>query len=242
MSAASVKDDARLSSSCRDSRFASRAAGHNRGMARDGATESMLPEHEVQFPTTIHRAHRRPLGLGPTSLLAALAVVAFVLAIVLFALGYWAAAIVCLALSAAEVGLLLVAIRHEPDASSARVAVSAAGRADGIARVAIVMVRAWSRAGAQLARLWHRRQRLRLQLRRRLAPLGEAVYRDEDTRAEQLKIEALQLDEALKRTDRQASEAIAAARREIDQERVPVQSTQRLAGSDRDHRRQPELR
>jgi hypothetical protein len=207
---------------------------------RDGETEEMLPEREVKFATTRHWAHRRPLGLGPAPLLAALAAAALVLAIVTFALGAWVAGLLFLAAAGAIVCLFLVAVRREPDAQSARLATTAAVRADGTIRLTGVRIRAWSRAGVELTRIWRERRRLRAQFKGRLEPLGEAVYREDLTRAEQLKAQAEQLDHALRDVDSRASATLAALHEEIEHERVPAQRTERLpvvgdaASSDRD--------
>jgi len=196
--------------------------------ARDGDTEQMLPEPEVHFPTTIHRIHRRPLGLGPTTLLAALAAITLIAAITMFANGSWAAGLVLLAASATEVCLFFVAVRREPRATGARVARAAARDADGLVRLSAVTVRASTRTGVELARLWHRRLVLRGQFRRRLTPLGEAVYRDDQLRAAQLKDEAGSLERRLGEADRQAAAAAAALRQQIERERVTTQRTRRL--------------
>lgn len=204
------------------------AARDGDSAARDGETVQMLPEREVRFPTTVHWAHRRPLGLGPATLLTGLAGITFAFAIVMFAVGSWAAALVLLAASATEVCLFLVAVRRDPDAHSARVARLAARQTDGLMRLSAVTIRASTHTGVELARLWHRRRRLRTQFRRRLTPLGEAVYHDDQHRAKQLKAQAKQLDRELGETDRRAAEAFASLREEIDRERLPNQGTQRL--------------
>lgn len=202
--------------------------------ANDGDTQHMLPESEVRFPTTVHWAHRRPLGLGPATLLAGLAGITFVCAIVMLIAGSWAAGIVLLATSVTEVGLFRVAAAREPDSGGARVARGAARRTDGMVRLSSVMVRASTHTGVELARLWHRRQLRRLQLRRRLTPLGEAVYRDDQGRADQLKAQAHELERELEEADQRAAAAKAALRAKIRRERVPVHGTQRLAVAERD--------
>jgi type IV secretory pathway TrbD component len=212
-------------------------------IARDGETEEMLPEREVQFPPTTHWAHRRPLGLGPASLLAAVAVGALVLAIVTFALGSWIAGLIFMVIAATAACLFVVAVRREPDSQSARLATTAADRADGLIRLTAVRIRAWSRGVIELARIWRERRRLRAQFKRRLAPLGEAIYRDDPARAEQLKAQAEQFDHAIQEADRRASTTLAALHKRIEQERVPAQRTERLpvlsegGGSDRNGRR-----
>jgi len=209
-------------------------AGSDELPANDGETAHMLPEREVRFPTTVHWAQRRPLGLGPATLLVGLAGITFVCAVVMLIAGSWPAGIVLLAASATEVCLFRVAAKREPESRGARVARVAARRTDGMVRLSSVMIRSSTHTGVELARLWHRRQLLRVQLRRRLTPLGEAVYRDDLTRVEQLKSQARELEHELGEADERAAEAKAALRAEIARERVPAHGTQRLAVGERD--------
>jgi type IV secretory pathway TrbD component len=193
----------------------------------------MLPEREVQFAPTIHRAHRRPLGVGPAPLMAGLSAGALLLAIVLFALGAWIAGLVFVVLAATGAGLFLVAVRREPDSHSARLANTAGDRANGFLRLITVTFQAAMRAGVELAHAWQRRQRLRLQLRRRLTPLGEAVYRDDLAKAARLKAQAHELDEEMREANRRAAQAMAALREQIEQERATTQGTQAFPAVER---------
>jgi hypothetical protein len=147
---------------------------------------------------------------------------------VLFALGGLVAGIVFLALSCASVGLFVVAVGREPESQSARLASTAASRAHELISLMAVVLHAASSTGLELAKLWQRRQRLRVQLRRRLAPLGEAVHRDDLDRAAKLKAQARRLDEALGDADRCRSDALASLRQQIERARANTQSTQRL--------------
>jgi hypothetical protein len=196
--------------------------------SRDGITEDMLPEREVRFAPTVHHVHRRPFGLSPAPLLAGLAAGSIVIALLLIVLGSWVAGVVFLAISGVAVSFLAIAARREPDEHASRIAINAAGRADGWARLTAVAVRASARAGLELGRLWVRRRRLRFELRRQLAPLGEAVHRDDQDRAEQLKARADELNRAIQETDRRSSEAIAALRNLLGRERAVSHSTERL--------------
>jgi hypothetical protein len=105
---------------------------------------------------------------------------------------------------------------------------TAADRADGLGRLAAIMISAGSRTALELARVWRLRRRLRVQFKRLLTPLGEAVYHDDPARAARLKEQARQLEQALRDADRRASEAKAALRVHIEREHATSQSTQRL--------------
>lgn len=188
----------------------------------------MLPEREVQFAPTLHHAHRRPLGLGPAPLLGGAALLALVLAVVTFALGWWVAGVVLLAVAGAAVGLFVVAIRREPESKTAWLALSAAGRAGTRTRVTGVALRAWSGAAVRLLRIWIRRHRLRAQFRQRLAPLGEAVQLGDLDRATQLKAQADQMARALGEAERERSAVVQAARGQIARERSDSEETESL--------------
>lgn len=199
-----------------------------RDPARHGDTVDMLPERDVQFPPTVHHVHRHPLGLSPGPLLAALAAGIFVMALILLALGSWVAGIVFLALFVLAVGLFVVATRREPEAQTSRLAVTAADRADGFARLTSVALRAWVAAGLERAKLWGRRRRLRFERSRRMAPLGEAVHENDRERAMQLKAQVEELDQAIREAERLAADVMATRRSQIERERATSQSTQQL--------------
>lgn len=180
----------------------------------------MLPHRGEKSRPRVHRVHRRPFGLGPVPLLGGLAAGLALVAIILFAVGSWVLALFVLAVSLALVGLLLVALEREPDARSAQVAIRAAERARWWARFAALTIRVWSRAGLQVARIRGQRLRLRAELRQRLKPLGEAVYREDQNRAEVLKAQASDLSQALSAADAEAATVLGAARERVERERV----------------------
>jgi hypothetical protein len=195
---------------------------------RDGETEDMLPARGTHAPPSIHHVSRRPLGIGPVSLLGGGLLALVLLAIMLLALGTWIVGIVLLACSVALFALLLVAVEREPDDPAARAAVTAADRARSQTRLIRVAARAWSHAGVALLRVTQRRYRLRWQIRRQLEPLGEAAYRGDDARVERLRAEALKLEAALHETQREGSEVLDAARVEVERERSTSGVTQTM--------------
>jgi hypothetical protein len=161
-------------------------------------------------------------------------IVIVIVALILLVVGSWVAGVVLLAASLVLLALLLVAVEHEPDDPAARLASVAAERAGSRTRVIGIAARAWSRAGLVLLRVNQRRYRLRWQMRRQLEPLGEAAYRGEEARLELLKARAQQVEEALHEADREARDAIAAARGEVERERIPAQATRTLSVVDSD--------
>jgi len=190
------------------------------------ASHGMPPT--VELPPHVHRAERRPFGLPPVPLLGALAPVLLIAGVVLLALGDWAAGIVFLFLAAGVAALFASGLRQEPESDTARFVrrVTARGRASlGFVGAACLT---WTSAVAQLIGLRLRRLRLRRELRSRLAPLGEAVHREEVAQAEALKAKAAGLQRALEAAQRRESDVLSAARAKIQRERAPVQPTEVL--------------
>jgi len=189
--------------------------------------EPVVPDSAVasspappEAPATVHQAHRRPLGVHPVPLLGGLGVLALLVAVVLLAGPSVVGGLVLGVLAIALLTLFLAGVRREPDAID---------RSRSLARLGAVTIRALGRAAVDLLRIRRRQHRLRGQLRGRLQPLGEAVYRDDQRRAEALKQQAAQLEEELRETQLEASGVIASTKHEIERERAMAAPTQRLA-------------
>lgn len=185
----------------------------------------------TETPPTVHRIHRRPLGIHPVPLLGALGTVALVVAIVLLAAGSLVGGLILLGLALALLTLFRAGVKSEPDAPTARLTLRTVDRCRSLARLAAVTIRASARAGLQLLQIRRRRRRLRSDLQHRLKPLGEAVHENDEHRVQVLKQQAAELDERLDETEREASAAISAALTEIKLERATSQPTQALAPS-----------
>jgi len=196
---------------------------------RDGETEDMVPVRGVQSPPRIHQVNRRPLGIGPASWLAGVLLTALLVALILLVTGAWQAAAVLVACALVVLAMLLVAVEREPDDPAARLAATAADRAVSHTRLIGVAARAWSRACIALLRINQRRYRLRRQLRRQLHPLGEAAYRGDEERVERLRAQAQLLEQSLREAEREGSQAVGAARAEVERERAPLQATRTFA-------------
>jgi hypothetical protein len=147
---------------------------------------------------------------------------------VLFATGVWIGGVILLAAGLASGALLASAIRHEPSSGIARMARKALTRAGGFATFALRASLTWASALVSLADIRRRRHRLRRELRGQLAPLGEAVHRQDRARAERLKAHAAQLDQAVEEADRQAEAVLDRTRQEVREERSTVEATETL--------------
>lgn len=207
----------------------------------DGETLELHPEPIVpdaslapraapaDLPPAVHQAHRRPLGIHPVPLLGGLGALGLLLAVILLAAGSLVAGLILLGITVALFTLFSAGVRREPDVPAARLAIRTASRISALAGLIAVAVRAWARAGLALIRIRVRQQRLRGRLKANLAPLGEAVHRDDERRAQALKRQAAELEQKLDETSREASNVIAGARREIQGERATIAPTEPLA-------------
>lgn len=191
-------------------------------------TREFLARRPVEQRTTIHRAHRRPFGLDPDALLAAMSMAALVLAIVLFAAGIWIGGVIILATALTSGALLVGAVRHEPTSRTSRGARRALTGAAGFAGFAVEAGWTWGRTLVSLAGITRQRNRLRRELQGQLAPLGEAAYREDHEQTERLKAQAARLDQAVGEADRQAAAVLQRTREKLRSERATVQPTETL--------------
>ena len=185
-------------------------------------------------PPVFHQAHRRPFGAHPVPVLGALGGGSFLLGIVLLVVGVVVPGLVLIVLAVGLLALFAGGVRREPDAPAAEATLHAAGRTRSLTALVALSSRAWIRAARDLLRIRHRQHQLRSELDASLAPLGEAVHKDDRERAEALKQRAAEIEEKLNETEREASAVVAGARAEVEQERSAIEST-------RAHRAQTEL-
>lgn len=203
------------------------------GHRRDETLE--LPRSGVRgtvFPPTVHEAHRRPLGLEPAALLAGLAAVALLISLILFVSGAWIAGIIGLGVTLGVVALFLAAIGREPQTRLAQLTLRSLARAGSSRRLAGVKLRAWSRAAAPAIRVSAHRLWLRWKLRRRLAPLGEAVHEGDAERVARLEAGNRAIEHELDRLELEGAAARDAARRRIEVERSSADATVALAADE----------
>ena len=191
----------------------------------DTAEVELPAEEPAGVPATVYRIEPRLFGFASPLLLGALACAALVLAIVLLAAGYLAVGTVVFGLAVVLAGLFVVTASRDPRSALGRTILSTSANMRAQARLAGVSLSAWSAAGREVVRLRRERWLLESELRRRLAQLGEAVHRDEDERAAELKAEAHALSAELDRRDRELSAALRSAHRRVDGERLASQRT-----------------
>lgn len=177
---------------------------------------------------SLHRSQRGPLGLAPLPLLGSLSALAILIAIVLLATGSWLPGLIMLALAAELVALFLSGARREPDAPISRGVSRVGVRLRDSASFAAAALGTWSGAGTEVLRVRWRRRRLARDLRRQMAPLGEAVHREDESRVRDLRTVANRLQRELDLTEQREAEILSRAQSELERERAPVQATEVL--------------
>lgn len=176
-------------------------------------------------PPTVHLSHRRPFGAHPVPLLGGAGGVALLVAIVLLASGAIVGGLVLLMLAVPLLGLFAGGVIREPGAPVAGRSLRLIRRLRSLAGFLAVGVRTEGRAGVGLARLRSRQLQLRRELKATMAPLGEAVHRGDQPRADALARRARKLERELELLDGEASRLTAEAREDIANERATIQPT-----------------
>jgi hypothetical protein len=181
---------------------------------------------------TFGRSARRTFGLAPTEALLALAALTLVGALAAFGLGHWILGGVLLIATAALGRFFIWTSRRLPGKRVAQLAVAASNAASGHAEFARVSLSSWWSANWALLRLRTQQRRIAYEQRGLINALGEAVFRDDIDRADQLKTQARACGERIAEHERELALEIAAARERVIRERVSIQSTQRLPHGD----------
>jgi hypothetical protein len=195
-------------------------------------TGDVAPPGTVEFRPTLHTTGRRPFGLSAPAFSAAVGGGAVVLAIVLFAVGVTVGGVVALLVAVAAGLLFRTAVAREPESEAARLARRAIVETSSKSRLGAVSLRAFGAAWLEVLRLRGRRRRLERELNARLAPLGQAVLRDQTGRIEVLKAQAELAETQLGEVERKISTVLARAREQVDRERSVAQPTEALTIDD----------
>ena len=191
-------------------------------------TRELLASQNPRPRASIHESHRRPLGAPPPAFLGALSLAALLLVLILLITGSWIGAIIALGAFIGLITLFIPAVRHDPNSQAARVTRRSVSNATNSARFAAVAARAWTHAGISLLHVKQRRLRLKRELHSQLAPLGQAVHRGDQARAEDLKARADELEQQLQDIDGNALAIVEGAREVVEREKATSQPTQTL--------------
>lgn len=165
------------------------------------------------------------LAPGPAFVLGCILLVG---AIVVLVAGSVIAAIALLAVAAVALVFFYEAARRNPDDRVARSVLSSAHRLRGWASFVIASVTAWGHAARDVARLRRESRSLRREREPILRSLGDAFYRDDEPLVKELLERIRRIDGELVKREEARVEALAAARRHVDEERQATRATRRF--------------
>jgi hypothetical protein len=177
------------------------------------------------------------LSPGPAFALGAVLLVASLIALIA---GSVLAAILLLAFAAAVFVFFYGAALRNPRDPTARRVFASGNHLRGWARFARASTSAWARAGRDVVRLRGESRSLRREREPTLWLLGEAAYREDEPRVQELRERLREIDDELARREQARTEALAGARRHVDEEREVAQPTQRLSVDDIESAGDPE--
>ena len=169
------------------------------------------------------------LSPGPAFVLGCVLLVAAVVALIA---GSVIAAIVLLAIAVIVFVFFTEAARRNPDDRVASTVFSSGHRLRGWARFALVSIAAWGRAARDVVRLRRESRSFRREREPILRSLGDAVYRDDEPLVQTLLERIRAIDGELEKREEAREEALAAARRHVDEERGAARATQQFTVDD----------
>ena len=165
------------------------------------------------------------LSPGPSFVLGCILLVGALVALIV---GSLLAAIVLLAVAAVAFVFFTEAARRDPDDRIARSVLFSTRRLRGWVRFLITSVAAWGHAARDVVRLRRESRALRHEREPILRSLGDAVYRDDEPLVQELRERIRGIDGELAKREEARVEALAAARRHVDEERGASRATQRF--------------
>ena len=137
-----------------------------------------------------------------------------------------------LAFSAALFVLFYGAAERDPSSGVAKAALSVVGRISGWAHFATGSAGAWSGAGRRLYDIRRELGPLRRERREVVAALGDAAYRQDEGTVASLRARIAEIDDAIAEREREREEALAKARKRVEDERLEVRQTEFLPPDD----------
>lgn len=166
------------------------------------------------------------LSPGPAFVLTCVLLVAGLVAL---AMGSLLVTIVLLALALVSFVFFYGAARRKPDDPVARRVFASGRRLRGWAALAWASISAWVRALRDVVRLRRASRSLRRKREPVLRSLGDAAYRADEPAVNALRDRVREIDDELAKREAARAEAVAAARRHIDETRKAARSTQRFS-------------
>jgi len=177
------------------------------------------------------------LSPGPAFVLGCLLLVAAVIAVLA---GSVIAAIILIAIAVVALVFFYEAARRNPDDRVAWFVASSGDHLRGWVRLAAASVAAWTRAGRDVVRLRRESRSLRREREPTLRLLGDAVYREDEPLVQTLLERIREIDGELEKREEARVEALATARRHVDEERGAAGPTQRFTLDETPTKERPE--
>ena len=163
------------------------------------------------------------LAPGPAFVLACALLLAAVLAL---AAGSTIAAIVFLALAVPAFVLFYDAAKRDPASPVAHRVTASIHHVRGWTRFVLESAVAWKDAIRAVLRLRSESRALRRERERVVRSLGDAAYREEEPAVIALRLRLRQVDDGLEERGRERAEALAGARRHVEEEHAAARHTQ----------------
>jgi zinc-ribbon domain len=195
------------------------------GAQVDGGStvQAHVPLDEIgPLPVSLQRSEPHWFGVTPPQLLLAIAAIAFVLAVILFAVGHWPYGLILLGVAALLLAAFLEAARRRPDSSVRRASVDARERA----RSSWQTLRARQVAAAEARRIQNALLLLDSERRSALQDLGGAVHAQDSTAEAAVRARLAELDAGDTQLRAQLDETLGEADERIRKARLPVQQTE----------------
>ena len=194
----------------------------------DTVVQEVPPTEPGRTPVEPHLSEKRFFGVPPSSLLLLLGVAGLVVAIVLFATGYWPWGLIALGLSMfVFTGFVSQARRLPGETSPAgRMPLAALDSVRSRAGAARETLAAHGSARIELARLRRKVSGLARERGDRARELGEAVYGANDAAAEDSKNRMKEIDDEIESKERQMAQVTMDAMERIDRAKLQAQPTE----------------
>jgi hypothetical protein len=202
-------------------RFCPECGARVDGDSSSTARVELPPNETGPVPVSIQRAEPRWFGVTPPHLLLAIAVVALVLALVLFAGGHWPVGLIVLGIGVLLVAAFLEAARRRPRTAVTRASVEARERA----RSGLETLRVRALAAAEARRIQGALMHIESERHSALHELGAAAHARDETAEEAARSRLAELDSHEAELHAQLDQALEEAGERIRKARLPVQET-----------------
>jgi hypothetical protein len=192
----------------------------------ENETQAFEVPPDTETPATWGESRPRYFGVPPRGLAAVVAAFAFGAGVVLLASGYVLAGVLLIVAAALLAAIYAEQARRRRDTAFDRVAAATVDHTRALAGFTGSSVRAWTKAGRELARLRleaSRRAKERNQLQ---YALGGAVHAGDDAEVERLKAELQAADRRIAACLAEANEVVEQMRATRAQEKLAVVSTE----------------